>query len=137
MGARAVIAPGWAVDDKAGQAFAQAFYEEMFAPNPFAEAVVRARERIFAAYPGVNTWGAYQCDGDPAFALMKVTPESKSQAPVSESEIVILAEQVARNARAADEDERRELLRHERHGQDSGGHGTKPPNACRSSKTPG
>ena len=67
MGVRGVIAAGWAVDDRAGQAFASTFYHQMLAGETFGEAVRRAREDIWLRFPDVNTWGAYQCYGDPDF----------------------------------------------------------------------
>ncbi len=67
MGVRAVVAAGWAVDDRAGQAFAAAFYRAMLAGEAFGEAVRAAREDVWSRCPDVNTWGAYQCYGDPDF----------------------------------------------------------------------
>jgi len=67
MGVRAVIAAGWAVDDRAGQEFAASFYRAMLAGRAFGDAVRLAREDIWTRYPDVNTWGAYQCYGDPDF----------------------------------------------------------------------
>jgi len=67
MGVRAVIAAGWAVDDQAGQTFAATFYRGMLAGETFGEAVRAAREEVWSRCPDVNTWGAYQCYGDPDF----------------------------------------------------------------------
>lgn len=67
MGVRAVIAAGWAVDDRAGQVFAATFYQGMLAGVAFGEAVRQAREDVWTRCPDVNTWGAYQCYGDPDF----------------------------------------------------------------------
>jgi hypothetical protein len=69
MGVRAVVAAGWAVDDGAALAFADTFYRRMLAGESFGEAVRAAREEIWRRFPGVNTWGAYQCYGDPAYRL--------------------------------------------------------------------
>ncbi|WP_187431193.1 hypothetical protein ROLI_013600 [Roseobacter fucihabitans] len=66
-GVRAVIAAGWAVDDKAAELFAKEFYESMFASNRFGDAVFYARRAVFDTYPDTNTWGAYQCYGDPNY----------------------------------------------------------------------
>ena len=71
MGARAVVAAGWAVDDAAGQKFAETFYARMLEGEAFGDAVRAAREEIWRAFPGVNTWGAYQCYGDHDFRLHK------------------------------------------------------------------
>lgn len=69
MGVRAVIAAGWAVDDGAACAFAETFYKQMLGGQTFGEAVRTAREEIWMRFPGVNTWGAYQCYGDPSYRL--------------------------------------------------------------------
>jgi hypothetical protein len=69
MGVRAVVAAGWAVDDAAARDFAAHFYERMLAGEGFGEAVRSAREHIWDRYPDANTWGAYQCYGEPAFRL--------------------------------------------------------------------
>ena len=67
LGARAVIAAGWAVDDRAARTFADRFYEDMLAGKPFGEAVLSARQRTKELHPRSNTWGAYQCYGNPDF----------------------------------------------------------------------
>lgn len=69
MGVRAVIAAGWAVDDAAASVFAKRFYEEMLAGAPFGNAVRAAREAAYDEAPHLNTWGAYQCYGDPDYKL--------------------------------------------------------------------
>jgi tetratricopeptide (TPR) repeat protein len=69
MGVRAVVAAGWAVDDLAAKTFAKKFYEEMFQNRTFGDAVRLAREEIYLRQGGSNTWGAYQCYGDPDFSL--------------------------------------------------------------------
>ena len=69
-GARCVIAAGWAVDDRAAQRFAEVFYHRLVADNaPFGRAVLDARRATWRDYPDSNTWGAYQCYGDPNFRL--------------------------------------------------------------------
>lgn len=69
MGVKAVVASGWAVDDRAALAFAESFYGHLLAGETFGEAVRAAREEIWVQYPDVNTWGAYQCYGDPSYRL--------------------------------------------------------------------
>lgn len=69
QGVRAVIAAGWAVEDRAALYFAEVFYHEMFSGQCFGEAVRRARAANFAKFPGSNTWAAYQCYGDPSYRL--------------------------------------------------------------------
>ncbi len=71
MGVRAVVCAGWAVDDAAALTFAEAFYGRMLAGSEFGDAVRRARAETWNAHPGVNTWGAYQCYGDPGFRLVR------------------------------------------------------------------
>ena len=69
MGVKAVVASGWAVDDRAAKEFATRFYDAMLNGAKFGEAVLRARAAVFRAFPDTNTWGAYQCYGNPDFAL--------------------------------------------------------------------
>ena len=71
MGVRAVVCAGWAVDDAAATTFADAFYEQMLAGLTFGEAVKAARLRTWQQFPGSNTWGAYQCYGDPGYRLVR------------------------------------------------------------------
>ncbi|WP_425639325.1 CHAT domain-containing protein [Algoriphagus yeomjeoni] len=69
-GARAVIVAGWAVDDAAALEFSKQFYENMFEGLGFGEAVKRARKVIYQDYGRrTNTWGAFQCYGDPFYKL--------------------------------------------------------------------
>ncbi len=70
IGVRAVIACGWAVDDEAAGAFADALYAALLDGSPFGEAVKTARRATWEAFPDVNTWGAYQCYGDPDYVLV-------------------------------------------------------------------
>lgn len=67
MGVRAVVAAGWAVDDRAAETFALSFYRAMLSGQTFGEAVVSARRGTFRNHPTVDTWGAYQCYGDPDY----------------------------------------------------------------------
>ncbi|MBN7817287.1 CHAT domain-containing protein [Algoriphagus pacificus] len=69
-GARAVIVAGWAVDDTAALEFAKEFYLNMFDGIGFGESVKRARKKIYEEYGRrTNTWGAFQCYGDPFYKL--------------------------------------------------------------------
>jgi hypothetical protein len=110
MGVRAVVAAGWAVDDAAAKTFAQTFYEAMFAGQPFGDAVATARARVFEHHGATNTWGAYQCYGDPDFSLVQSRRPAQVDAAVSDLEIIIKAEDVARSARMADRRGREQLL---------------------------
>ncbi|WP_300010866.1 CHAT domain-containing protein [uncultured Roseobacter sp.] len=71
LGSKAVIAAGWEVDDKAAEAFADAFYTSFLEGQIFSEAVRAGREAAYRSSPGKNTWGAYQCYGDPQFRLRR------------------------------------------------------------------
>ncbi len=71
MGVRCVVAAGWAVQDDAAALFAATFYQELLGGAPFGYAVLTARNATYVAHPDVNTWGAYQCYGDPDFTLGK------------------------------------------------------------------
>ncbi|GBL35521.1 hypothetical protein EMGBS15_11160 [Filimonas sp.] len=68
-GVKVVIAAGWAVDDAAALEFANIFYQRMFDGYEFGRAVLDARKIIFEKYPYTNTWGAFQCYGDPFYKL--------------------------------------------------------------------
>ncbi|MFT3720539.1 CHAT domain-containing protein [Pseudorhodoferax sp.] len=70
MGSRAVIATGWQIDDEAALDFARAFYAELLGGRRFGEAVRLARAAVYATHGELtNTWGAFQCYGDPNWRL--------------------------------------------------------------------
>ena len=72
MGVKAVVAAGWAVDDAAAAGFAKKFYDEMFEGCGFGDAVRNARSEVYEKYHlSNNTWGAYQCYGDPFYKLVR------------------------------------------------------------------
>ncbi|MDP2882149.1 MAG: CHAT domain-containing protein [Azonexus sp.] len=91
MGVKAVIAAGWAVDDDAGKAFAEGFYRRVVAGEFFGEAVRAAREEIFVLCDNVNTWGAYQCYGDPNYRLSRdvVARQKEVQPYTTPHELVV------------------------------------------------
>ena len=64
MGAQAVIAAGWRIDDQAASIFAHSFYHAMLSGEFFGDAVRLAREAAYLQFPASNTWGAYQAYGD-------------------------------------------------------------------------
>jgi hypothetical protein len=70
MGVRAVVAAGWAVDDAVATLFARTFYEQLLAGVTLGEAVKQARRAAFRDQEQCNTWGAYQCYGDPDYRLV-------------------------------------------------------------------
>lgn len=85
IGARAVVAAGWAVNDAAAALFATELYRALLADEQsmsFGEAVRWARQRLFdhPRFGRTNTWGAYQCYGDPGF-MLNVAAESPQRGP--------------------------------------------------------
>lgn len=75
MGSRAVVAAGWQVNDADGERFATKLYEELLHGEPFGRAVLAARQEAY--HDGLarsNTWGAYQCYGDPLWRLSDADP---------------------------------------------------------------
>lgn len=71
MGVKAVIAAGWAVDDAAALTFAEVFYERLLMGDAFGDAVKAARVETYRLHSDrTNTWGAYQCYGDPSYRLV-------------------------------------------------------------------
>jgi tetratricopeptide (TPR) repeat protein len=78
MGVRCVVAAGWAVGDEAARVFALRFYERLLDGASFGLAVAEARRATKAE--GGNTWGAYQCYGDPGWRYR--TNVGDAQAPV-------------------------------------------------------
>lgn len=92
MGVRAVVAAGWAVNDEGARVFANVFYDAMLSGKNFGCAVRNAREAVFHNNPNDNTWGAYQCYGDPSFVLIEgnnTFKPTKSYSFVLPSEAVI------------------------------------------------
>jgi tetratricopeptide (TPR) repeat protein len=78
-GVKAVVVAGWAVDDAAALAFAKKFYQCMFDGESFGEAVRKARENIYTTHGRKNTWGAYQCYGDPYYSLRQGSGSKKEK----------------------------------------------------------
>ena len=70
MGVRAVIAAGWTINDAAAKLFAATCYEALLQGYSFGKAVLMARQETWQRYPNDNTWGAYQCYGDPDYQLV-------------------------------------------------------------------
>lgn len=66
-GVRCVIAAGWAVNDDAALEFAAVFYKRMFEGYNFGDSVKDARIAVYEKFGHTNTWGAYQCYGDPFY----------------------------------------------------------------------
>lgn len=68
-GVKAVIVAGWEVEDEAAVAFSKKFYEEMLRGKNFGDSVLSARKYVYDNFRQTNTWGAFQCYGQPQFSL--------------------------------------------------------------------
>lgn len=78
-GVKCVVAAGWAVNDDAALEFAKVFYRRMFEGSNFGEAIHDARKVIHEKFGHTNTWGAYQCYGDPFYKFDHLKKSKKSQ----------------------------------------------------------
>jgi pimeloyl-ACP methyl ester carboxylesterase/tetratricopeptide (TPR) repeat protein len=92
QGVRAVIAAGWAVDDAAAETFAREFYRSFLSGDNFGEAIKSARRLTYDQHGSVNTWGAYQCYGDPGYVLKADGPHRSDAIKVWENEFVAVSE---------------------------------------------
>jgi hypothetical protein len=114
MGVRCVVAAGWAVHDGAAELFAETFYNNLLAGRSFGEAVRLARRATFQDYPQYNTWGAYQCYGDPGFTPFRANQASSTVGPrptfVAPQELVVELDTLADNARTSKPDQRATTL---------------------------
>ena len=112
MGARAVVAAGWAVDDGAAKTFAHIFYKAMIDGSNFGEAVYQARKEVFEQHPDVNTWGAYQCYGDPLYTLKKggSSPKSEPEKPQTPNDLILRVNNLAKKAATGTDNYRKYLL---------------------------
>jgi CHAT domain-containing protein len=103
LGVRAVVAAGWAVDDAAAAQFADVFYQKLLANFSFGDAVRQARDDVYRAHRGTNTWGAYQCYGDPAFKLYhngdRRAEHAPSRRPTHIRGVVLELENIAQDAK--------------------------------------
>lgn len=108
-GVRAVVVAGWAVDDVAAAAFADVLYQNMLDGHPFGEAVRRARQAAYEEDGGrSNTWGAYQCYGDPDFELVADEPvRASSWSVVSSRQLARELDVLAARAGSATSDAHR------------------------------
>ncbi|MBN1666617.1 MAG: CHAT domain-containing protein, partial [Anaerolineales bacterium] len=105
MGVKAVIVAGWAVDDSAALDFAEHFYQAILAGEPFGEAVLQARRRVYDQHgERSNTWGAYQCYGDPFYRLAEsagAAAEQQESRLIDLEEAVVEVENFTRSASVA------------------------------------
>jgi tetratricopeptide (TPR) repeat protein len=71
----------------------------------FGRAVLAARRRIYEEYPAVNSWGAYQCYGDPDYTLVPreglIETESRVGTYHAVAEVISDLENLAGDAYAA------------------------------------
>jgi len=103
IGVKAVVVAGWAVHDRAAKRFAQVFYQKMLAGETFGEAVKAARKICYREFPRTNTWGAYQCYGDPFYQLeQKELRRNEDQAYLLEKEALIDLEILINEAKYAE-----------------------------------
>ena len=66
LGAQAVIASGWVLQDFPSLAFAKTFYKALLQDGlGYGDSVKAARQAAYASDPAGVTWGAYQCYGEP------------------------------------------------------------------------
>ncbi len=115
-GVRCVVAAGWAVDDNAALAFAEAFYTALNKGNTFVEAVHYARQAAYDKSPTKSTWAAYQCYGDPAWTLKRGGASApvdmrKSVTPVvpTVDELLLALEDIVYDAQSANDAQRQRL----------------------------
>ena len=101
IGVRGVIAAGWKVLDDAALLFADTFYKQFLAGKSFGDAVLDARGETFERYPSSNTWGAYQCYGDPGFVLQRKSPASDNRSGPTEYRYVSASEALCELERLA------------------------------------
>ncbi|MBZ9919986.1 MULTISPECIES: CHAT domain-containing protein [unclassified Mesorhizobium] len=99
LGVRCVVVAGWEVDDDCAKAFGLRFYSEMLDGARFGEATLRARRAAYETKPDNNSWGAFQCYGDPDYRLRVVPapPAATDEADqfVGVSEAIMAAEQIS------------------------------------------
>ncbi len=88
-GVRAVVAAGWPVEDEPALCFAESFYRDLLAGQPFGRALKEARSNTWKNFPSSNTCGAYQAYGDPDFCL---TSNDRSSRGDGEDETVAAEE---------------------------------------------
>ena len=99
LGVRCVIVAGWEVDDDCAKAFGLRFYSEILDGSSFGEATLQARRAAYGTKPDNNTWGSFQCYGDPDYRLRVVTatPGAADEGDqfVGVSEAIAAAEQIS------------------------------------------
>jgi hypothetical protein len=79
MGVKAAIVTGWEIDDAGAATFCDTFYKNMFDGKTFGEAVRSARQATYDQAGYSNTWGAYQCYGDPFYTFKTASSAAASK----------------------------------------------------------
>lgn len=110
-GVKAVVVAGWAVDDDAALAFAEHFYKYMFNGYAFGDAIKMARFDTYKGYTGSNTWGAYQCYGDPFYTFSSSRNKSGQSATtyVDKEEVLVDLDNLVNQAEPASSRDRGNL----------------------------
>ena len=115
MGVKAVVAAGWAVDDAAAVTFAQVFYDNLLRNESFGDSVLAARQKVYELHRLTNTWGAYQCYGNPDFRLNQLGAGTsrffEQPLPRSKSEFSNQIRTIGKSAVGAEGDFRTKLLK--------------------------
>jgi len=111
-GVKAVVAAGWAIDDAAAKHFAKALYSALFKGETFGDAVRFARLSTHNSYSNSNTWGAYQCYGDPFYKLVtnKKSVNKFKRVYVDSLEVVVDLENIKSKAEPASSRNREQLI---------------------------
>ena len=73
-GALAVVAAAWEVLDEPAQLFAEVFYDHLLKNETLSESIHKARQEVYERHPDSNTFGAYQCWGDPMYRVNPSKP---------------------------------------------------------------
>ena len=107
MGVQVVVAAGWEVDDAAARAFAETFYGRMLDGERFGDAVAEARARVHREHGHTNTWGAYQCYGDPGFTLRAARGSRPAWRPVAALEAALEFDAIGKRSKQAQTDDER------------------------------
>ena len=104
-GARAVVAAGWAVGDAPAAAFASKFYQLMLSGARYGEATRNARKHIYTQFGRDNTWGAYQCYGDPDYRLVLDSVGRNGWASADKSRLTETVKDIAKRLQVASDAE--------------------------------
>ncbi|MBK8501049.1 MAG: CHAT domain-containing protein [Saprospiraceae bacterium] len=101
MGVNAVVVTGWGVDDDAAELFAATLYDQLLDGYEFGLATQVARRICFEKYPHTNTWGAYQCYGDPWYRLVRDGKSRWSEVEyIAEEQVLIDLDNLQQNTQS-------------------------------------